>query len=120
FILHLTRALDTAEELGALADLWLARGEPNFAVNIAKIAVMDGHVLMPAYFPLTGLERADLPAPPELVIAVARRESEFDPAVISHADARGLMQVLPGTGELTARRLGLPYDPARLTTDPAF
>lgn len=120
FVLHLTRALDTSEELGALADLWLARGEPNFAVNIAKIAVMDGHVLMPAYFPLTGLERAALRAPSELVIAVARRESEFDPAVISHADARGLLQVLPGTGELTARRLGLPYDPARLTTDPDF
>lgn len=120
FTLHLARALDTREELGALADLWLARGEPNFAVNIAKLAVQAGHVLMPAYFPLTGLERAELPAPADLVMAVARRESEFDPAVISHADARGLLQVLPGTGELTARRLGIPYDPARLTTDPAF
>lgn len=120
FTLHLARALDSRDELGALADLWLARGEPNFAVNIAKLAVMGGHVLMPAYFPLTGLERAELPAPPELVIAVARRESEFDPAVVSHADARGLMQVLPGTGELTARRLGIPFDAARLTTDPEF
>jgi len=120
FVLHLAQALDGREELGALADLWLARGEPNFALNVAKIAVQAGHVLMPAYFPLTGLERADLPAPPDLVIAIARRESEFDPAVISHADARGLMQVLPSTGELTARRLGIAYDAARLTTDPAF
>jgi soluble lytic murein transglycosylase len=120
FTLHLARSLQDRDELGALADLWLARGEPNFAVNVAKIAVTAGHILMPAYFPLTGLEAADLPAPPELVIAVARRESEFDPAVISHADARGLLQVLPGTGELTARRLGVAYDPARLTTDPAF
>jgi soluble lytic murein transglycosylase len=120
FTLHLARALEDRDDLGALADLWLARGEPNFAVNIAKIAVTAGHVIMPAYFPLTGLERAELPAPPELVIAVARRESEFDPAVISHADARGLLQVLPGTGELTARRLGVAYDAARLTTDPAF
>lgn len=120
FVLHLARALEDRDELGALADLWLARGEPNFAVNIGKIAAAAGHIIMPAYFPLTGLEAADLPAPPELVIAVARRESEFDPAVISHADARGLLQVLPGTGELTARRLGVPYDPARLISDPAF
>lgn len=119
FVMHLARSLDDREMLGALADLWLARGEPNFALNVAKIAVMEGHVLMPAYFPLTGLERVDLPAPPELVIAIARRESEFDPAVISHADARGLMQVLPGTGELVARRLGISdYDPAQLTADP--
>lgn len=120
FVLHLARGLDDAAELGALADLWLARGEPNFALNIAKIAVMDGHVLMPAYFPLTGLAEADLPAPPELVLAVARRESEFDPRVVSHADARGLLQVLPSTGRLTATRLGLPFEEHRLLSDPAF
>ncbi|MFN3954258.1 MAG: transglycosylase SLT domain-containing protein [Pararhodobacter sp.] len=120
FVLHLARSLETEAELGALADLWLARGEPNFAVNIAKIAIQDGIVLPRAYFPLTGLEALALPAPADLVMAIARRESEFDPAVISHADARGLMQVLPGTGALVARRLGLEYDPARLTTDPGF
>lgn len=120
FTMHLARNLDDPAEMGALADLWLARGEPNFAVNIAKHAVTVGHVLMPAYFPLTGLERQDLPAPPDLVIAIARRESEFDPAVISHADARGLMQVLPATGQLTARRLGLPFEESRLITDPDF
>ncbi len=120
FVTHLARNLDNPAELGALADLWLARGEPNFALNVAKIAVMSGHVLMPAYFPLTGLERMDLPAPADLILAVARRESEFDPAVISHADARGLMQVLPSTGRLTARRLGLPFDETRLISDPDF
>ena len=120
FVLHLTRQLQTEAELGALADLWLARGEPNFAVNIAKIAVQDGIVLPRAYFPLTGLEALPLPAPSDLVMAIARRESEFDPAVISHADARGLMQVLPGTGALVARRLGLEFEPSMLTGDPAM
>lgn len=120
FVLHLANSLETEDELGALADLWLQRGEPNFAINIAKLAVQSGIILPQAYFPLTGLETATLPAPIDLVMAIARRESEFDPAVISHADARGLLQVLPGTGELTARRLGIAFDPARLTTDPEF
>lgn len=120
FVIHHARVLEREEELGALADLWLARGEPNFAVNVAKVAVQSGVVLPRAYFPLTGLEEADLPAPAELVMAIARRESEFDPAVVSHADARGLLQVLPGTGAEVARRLGLEYDAARLTTDPEF
>ncbi|WP_333827001.1 lytic transglycosylase domain-containing protein [Pararhodobacter sp.] len=120
FILHLARSLETEAELGALSQLWLERGEPNFAVNIAKLAVQSGIVLPTAYFPRTGLENTTLPAPTDLVMAIARRESEFDPAVVSHADARGLLQVLPGTGELMARRLGIAYDPARLTTDPEF
>lgn len=121
FVMHLAHALgDDEVALGALADLWLDRGEPNYAVNIAKIAVQSGVVLARANFPLTGLESMDLPAPADLVMAIARRESEFDPAVVSHADARGLLQVLPSTGELTARRLGVPFDAARLTSDPAF
>ena len=118
FVIHLAQGLTDEAELGALADLWLSRGEPNYAVNIAKTAVQSGVILPRANFPLTGLEQADLPAPADLVMAIARRESEFDPAVVSHADARGLLQVLPGTGELVARRLGIDYDPARLTTDP--
>ncbi|MCC5987986.1 MAG: lytic transglycosylase domain-containing protein, partial [Pararhodobacter sp.] len=120
FVLQMARNIEDEATLGALADFWLDRGEPNFAVNVAKIAVQSGVVLARANFPLTGLERMQLPAPADLVMAIARRESEFDPAVVSHADARGLLQVLPSTGELTARRLGVGFDAARLTTDPEF
>ncbi len=120
-ILHLAWQLDSADDLGALGDLLLGLEEPNKALNVAKIAVQKGHVLPRAYFPLTGLEAVDLPAPADLVMAIARRESEFDPAVVSHADARGLMQVLPGTGQMMARELGIEgFDPASLTTDPAL
>lgn len=118
-ILHLAWQLDDTDRLGALGDLMLALDEPNFAVNVAKIAVQSGIVLPRAYFPITPLADAPLPAPTELVMAIARRESEFDPAVVSPADARGLMQVLPGTGALMARRLGIAdFDPAQLTSDP--
>ena len=36
---------------------------------------------------------------PELVLAVAKVESDFDPLALSHAGARGLMQILPRTGK---------------------
>lgn len=42
---------------------------------------------------------------PYLVAALIRQESEFNPAVISHAHAYGLMQVLPTTGRQLARQL---------------
>ena len=41
------------------------------------------------------------------VAALIRQESEFNPAVISHANAYGLMQVLPATGKMLARSSGV-------------
>lgn len=117
FILFLARGLEDADQLGALADLMLEIGEPNFALNIAKLAVQSEIILPRAYFPLTPLAQAALPVPMDLVKAIARRESEFDPAVVSHADARGLMQVLPGTGQMMARKLDIPFDASDLTRD---
>ncbi len=43
----------------------------------------------------------------EMTLAIARRESEFDPNVVSHAGARGRMQEMPATAELVAGELGI-------------
>ena len=120
FTLQLAEQLDTEDEFGALAQLWLDRGEPHLALKIAKEAITRGFVLPHAYFPVTELATQPLAVPADLALAIARRESEFDFRVTSHADARGLMQVLPATGAHTARRLGIAFDEARLTTDPAY
>jgi soluble lytic murein transglycosylase len=40
-----------------------------------------------------------------LVASLIRQESEFNPGAISHANAWGLMQVLPGTGKKVAKEL---------------
>ena len=42
---------------------------------------------------------------PFLVAALIRQESEFNPKAISSANARGLTQILPGTGRELSRRL---------------
>lgn len=120
FVLHLAAALDSEAELGALARYWLDLGETHFALKIAKEAITRGILLPRAYFPIDDFGGADLLVARDLALAIARRESEFDHRVISHADARGLMQVLPATGAHTARRLGIAFDEARLTTDPAY
>ncbi len=119
FFLHLAQDLEH-EEAGQLGDLALALGEPNWAVNVGKVVANRGIIVPHAYFPLTELAEMDLGIPTELALAIARRESEFDAAVISPADARGLMQLLPSTGELVARRLGIGFDAGRLTSDAAY
>ena len=55
-----------------------------------------------------------------LAHGITRQESSFDRAAVSHAGARGLMQLMPGTARETAGRLGIPYDFGRLTSDPAY
>jgi soluble lytic murein transglycosylase len=51
------------------------------------------------------------------VYAVARQESRFQVDAISRAGARGLMQLMPATAKETAKKIGLSYSPAKLTTD---
>ncbi len=43
---------------------------------------------------------------PFLVAALIRQESEFNPKIISYANAYGLMQLLPATGKQLARHFG--------------
>ena len=51
-----------------------------------------------------------------VVAALVAQESNFDPAVVSPANAWGLMQVLPSTGRNLARKLGVhPFSTKRLT-----
>lgn len=47
---------------------------------------------------------------PFLVAAIIRVESNYDPEVSSHANAHGLMQLLPETGEWIATRRGETFD----------
>lgn len=44
---------------------------------------------------------------PHLVASLIRQESEFNPGALSHADAMGLMQLLPSVGRGEARELKL-------------
>ncbi len=119
FFLQLAESLD-AGELDQLADLALASGQPHVAVLIGKAAAERGVILPRAYYPVPDLVPADLAVSRALALSIARRESEFDPGARSSADARGLMQVLPGTAKLMAPKLGLTYQADKLLGDPAY
>ena len=43
----------------------------------------------------------------DFIYAIMLKESAFDPRVTSNADAIGLMQLLPGTGKIVGKELGL-------------
>jgi soluble lytic murein transglycosylase len=56
---------------------------------------------------------------PLIVVSLIRQESLFDPAARSPADARGLMQLLPGTAVKEAAALGWKEDPTPRLYDPS-
>ncbi len=55
-----------------------------------------------------------------LVHGITRQESSFDKAAVSHAGARGMMQLMPGTAREQAGKSGVGYDYGRLTSDPSY
>jgi soluble lytic murein transglycosylase len=55
---------------------------------------------------------------PYLVASLIRQESEFNPSAISHANAYGLMQLLPRTGKGEAKKTGLTHYSTDSLLDP--
>ncbi|KEJ90879.1 tail length tape measure protein [Sulfitobacter donghicola DSW-25 = KCTC 12864 = JCM 14565] len=96
--------------------------QPHIAVMIGKRAARRGLEIAAPYYALHPAGEADLPMAPEMTLAIARRESEFDPVVQSHVGARGLMQLMPATAREVAQEIGvLPqHTTDRLTADPVY
>lgn len=119
YLAQLTGTLDRSDA-GRLAAFALDLGSPHLALMVAKRAAQDGHEIMRGYYPLADLAFDELPAPPALILSIARRESEFRADVISSAGALGLMQVMPATGRAQAERMEVEFSRDRMLADPAF
>jgi len=121
FWTRLAEDLDAADA-ALLGQAAIDSGQPHLAVMIGKRTARRGLTVPAPYYPLHPLAEADLPMDPAMNLAIARRESEFDPNVQSGVGARGLMQIMPGTGRDVARDLGLSaeHSTERMITDPVY
>jgi soluble lytic murein transglycosylase len=78
--------------------------------SIDSIPLAYWHILFPEpYWETIKAESAKNNLDPYLVASLIRQESEFDPSVISYANAYGLMQLLPSVGKVMAREEGLTH-----------
>lgn len=119
-LLDLARTLDDTPSLEGAAEIARGRRDARTLLAIGKIALQRGFPLHEAAFPTFGVPEFSVLGDPmerAIVHAIARQESAFDPAAVSPAGARGLMQMMPATARETARRAQLPFELERLTSD---
>lgn len=101
-----------------VADLARQIGRRDLAVILGQSAHADGFGDFGAIaFPL-------IPTHPganwTMVHALTRQESQFAQNAISHAGARGLMQLMPATAREQAGKMGLSYNLDSLITDASY
>lgn len=87
----------------------LKRALPGAATaSIKSIPIAYWRILFPEpYWTTIKAESAKNNLDPYLVASLIRQESEFNPSVISYANAYGLMQLLPSVGKMLAREEGI-------------
>jgi soluble lytic murein transglycosylase len=124
FLIRLGEQATSTTEVGMVAELAATTGRPHLVAQVGRYAAYYGHPNHVAAFPIpeiAGLMQPPLGEPePALLLGVGRQESMFNPWVSSHAEARGLLQLIPRTALLMAGQLGLPYNRGRLTGDPDY
>ncbi len=57
---------------------------------------------------------------PASIWAIIKKESAFEPHIISYANAYGLMQIIPPTAQRLAKSLGIELDDVRQLYNPSF
>lgn len=122
FALSLARTAKTGDELAAMMDSIRAIGGLPLAMKTARWGAWAGiQVGAPAFpaDPLPAYEHLSRGEPEQaLVLGIARQESEFDPTAVSHAGARGFMQIMPATGRWLCRIHSLKCSTDQLTSRP--
>ena len=104
-------------ELEAVSDVVAQNGDARTLLTVGKLATQRGLPLDEAAFPTFGVpafEQIEPKIEAAMVPAIARQESAFDPAAGSGVGARGLMQLMPGTAQATAKKVGERYEPGRI------
>ncbi len=120
FLLALDEAGPNPTSQALAARLATGFGMPQTAVSLARLAGRSGVVLLDTGWPVAAAIPRNSPVDAALALGIIRQESSFDPAVISPAGARGLMQLMPATAAAEARGLGVTASAAALTTDPGL
>ena len=111
------------DALVGLGELASRNGDARGMLLLGKAALNRGLPFDFYAYPVNGIPPFKSIGPEveqSIVYAIARQESAFNPAVVSPAQAYGLMQVTPDAGRYVCKRHGATFDLSRLKNDPVY
>jgi soluble lytic murein transglycosylase len=119
FVQALARSLDNDVERNLALELAQQLGRQDLPVWVARMARISGSsfYFRQAYPTLSASVSTNLWS---LAHGISRQESSFDPYAVSHAGARGVMQLMVGTARYQAGKMGVGFDSYRLLSDPTY
>ncbi len=119
FVRALAESLDNNPDRGLAVEFAQQIGRQDLSVWVARAARNDGTMfyVRQGYPMLAASLSGQLWS---LAHGISRQESSFDPYAVSHAGARGMMQLMTGTAREQAGKMGVGFDSYRLITDPNY
>ena len=98
-------------------------GRYDYAIQVSKKASYEKRFYNKYNYPIITTPRVingkNMPSQ-EIILAIARQESEFDAKANSRVGAKGMMQLMTYTAKLVAKQMGVPYRKSKLTSDPEY
>ena len=119
FLRHMAVTSEDVDRSALIAEMAVDAGELGTAVFTARRAA-TGRMILPALgYPVLSPTPTQGPEP-AFVHAIIRQESSFETTAVSRVGARGLMQLMPATAEMTAKSIGESYDLGSLIARPDY
>ena len=123
FLAGLRNSANSEAEVGMVAYLADALGDPQMSLRIAKVAIGKGQNLLTYGYPLKPFPGyTPLRTPPELpfLLGLARQETEFESQTVSGAGAKGLLQVMTVTARHVCHDYKIKCQIPRLLSDTQY
>lgn len=111
------------DALVGLGELAARNGDARGMLLLGKAALNRGLPFDFYAYPVNGIPPFRSIGPDveqSVIFAIARQESAFNPAVVSPAQAYGLMQVTPDAGRYVCKKYGANFDLGRMKSDPVY
>lgn len=125
FAMHLVTQAKNTKDILMLSKILNDFNQLSFSIFVGKKAIYNNIYIPSLNFPVPNTElmnlinkNTEIPLP--VTLAITRQESAFDTKAKSRAGARGLMQLMPRTARITAKKNNYKYKRVYLTSKPAY